>query len=188
MKCNFFSNGIKSIKEKMSVENLREKCSLSHLKMWWKNYRSKPQGIMKLCAVLSLYTIIAFNIPAFRIVVDNIDRNWNGVLIFSSVAVLMFVLNYLFYSCVLLHIAVAGTQCGQGCHSLDSYAQCRLSLFNLCVQGVYNRTYNSQCLQYTLFRGFEFLLAFYNCVSAFAISNISTPLTMVSCNKGITNF
>ena len=97
MKCNFFSNGIKSIKEKMSVENLREKCSLSHLKMWWKNYRSRPQGIMKLCTILSLYTIIAFNIPAFRIVVDNIDRNWNGVLIFSSVAVLMFVLNYLFY-------------------------------------------------------------------------------------------
>ena len=97
MKCDFFSNGIKSIKEKMSVENLREKCSLSHLKMWWKNYRSRPQGIMKLCAILSLYTIIAFNIPAFRIVVDNIDRNWNGVLIFSSVAVLMFVLNYLFY-------------------------------------------------------------------------------------------
>lgn len=69
----------------------------SPIKRWWRAFRHTPQSITRTCIVLSLYTVIAFNIPAFRIVLENIECNWNGALIFSSVAILMSVLNYFFY-------------------------------------------------------------------------------------------
>ena len=69
----------------------------SPIKRWWRAFRHTPQSITRTCIILSLYTVIAFNIPAFRIVLENIECNWNGALIFSSVAILMSVLNYFFY-------------------------------------------------------------------------------------------
>ena len=71
-----------------------------------KRFMQTPQSIRKTCAILSLYTVIVFNIPAFRIVLDNIECNWNGVLIFASVAILMFTLNWFFY-CLLLWLGRA---------------------------------------------------------------------------------
>ena len=40
-----------------------------------KRFMQTPQSIRKTCAILSLYTVIVFNIPAFRIVLDNIECN-----------------------------------------------------------------------------------------------------------------
>ena len=61
------------------------------------DFLKRPQGITGTCLVLSLYTTIVFHFPAFSAVIENIDCNWNGALIFSSVAVLMLTLNYLLY-------------------------------------------------------------------------------------------
>lgn len=67
------------------------------LNNWWEKFHRRPRSLKQTCIILSLYTVIAFNIPAFRIVLENIECNWNGALIFSSVAILMTVLNYLFH-------------------------------------------------------------------------------------------
>jgi lipid A ethanolaminephosphotransferase len=66
-----------------------------------KAFLQTPQSIRKVCAILSLYTVIVFNIPTFRVVIDNINCNWNGVLLFSSVVILMFTLNWFIYSLLL---------------------------------------------------------------------------------------
>ena len=47
--------------------------------------------------ILSLFTTLAFHIPAFKAALDNIESGWNGVLIFTSVAILMLAVNYFFY-------------------------------------------------------------------------------------------
>ena len=79
---------------------MKERLHIPALKRKWNGYMQKPLNIMKFSAILSLYIMIVFNIPAFTLVASEIGRNWNGALIFLSVAVLMFVLNYLF--CYLL--------------------------------------------------------------------------------------
>ncbi|MBQ5626514.1 MAG: DUF1705 domain-containing protein, partial [Bacteroidaceae bacterium] len=75
---------------------IKEKLGLSALKRKWNMHMQKPQGITKACAMLSIYTMVVFNIPAFALVASEVECNWNGALIFLSVALLMLVLNYLF--------------------------------------------------------------------------------------------
>ena len=75
---------------------IKEKLALSALKRKWNMHMQKPQGITKACAMLSIYTMVVFNIPAFALVANEVECNWNGALIFLSVALLMLVLNYLF--------------------------------------------------------------------------------------------
>lgn len=55
------------------------------------------KGIRGKSIVLALYTTIAFHFPAFKVVINNIEGGWNGVLIFTSVLLLMLTLNYFFY-------------------------------------------------------------------------------------------
>ncbi len=59
--------------------------------------KNKPHNIKATSLALSIYTTLAFHIPAFKAVLDNIEGGWNGTLIFTSVAVLMLAANYLFY-------------------------------------------------------------------------------------------
>lgn len=59
--------------------------------------KKKTVSIKKTSLVLSLFTTLAYHIPAFKEVLDNIEGGWNGALIFASVAILMLTLNYFFY-------------------------------------------------------------------------------------------
>ena len=61
------------------------------------DFLRKPKGIKGTSLVLSIFTTLAFHIPAFKAVLDNIESGWNGVLIFASVAILMLAVNYFFY-------------------------------------------------------------------------------------------
>ena len=148
MNWDFFKSKFNSIKEKIETADLKGKCSMQYLKSKWKMFKETPHSIKKACTILSLYTIIVFNIPAFNIVFKNIkggddvawlfaaatimvpaliylfnrlqkwigqikssiiivfafiaillnvECNWNGALIFSSVAILSFILNYFLY-------------------------------------------------------------------------------------------
>ena len=56
-----------------------------------------PQKTRTTSLILSIYTTLAFHIPAFKAVLSNIESGWNGTLIFASVAILMIAANYLFY-------------------------------------------------------------------------------------------
>ena len=61
------------------------------------DFLRKPKGIKGTSLVLSIFTTLAFHIPAFKAVLDNIESGWNGILIFVSVAILMLAVNYFFY-------------------------------------------------------------------------------------------
>ena len=61
------------------------------------DFLKKPKGIKGTSLVLSIFTTLAFHIPAFKAVLDNIESGWNGILIFASVAILMLAVNYFFY-------------------------------------------------------------------------------------------
>ena len=74
---------------------MKEKLRLSAFGNRWSGYMKKPQDLMKTCAMLSVYTMIVFNIPALALVASEVECNWNGVLIFVSVAILMLLLNYM---------------------------------------------------------------------------------------------
>ena len=61
------------------------------------DFLRKPKGIKGTSLVLSIFTTLAFHIPAFKAVLENIESGWNGVFIFASVAILMLAVNYFFY-------------------------------------------------------------------------------------------
>lgn len=61
------------------------------------DFLKRPKGILGTSLVLSIFTTLAFHIPAFKAVLNNIESGWNGALIFVSVAILMLTVNYFFY-------------------------------------------------------------------------------------------
>lgn len=61
------------------------------------DFLKKPESLNWTCVILSVFTTLAFHIPAFKAVLENIEGGWNGTLIFSSIAVLMLVANYFLY-------------------------------------------------------------------------------------------
>jgi lipid A ethanolaminephosphotransferase len=56
-----------------------------------------PGSIMRICTILSAYTLIAFNIPLFKEVYSRVDGDWNGIWILTSFLIAFFVLNFLTY-------------------------------------------------------------------------------------------
>ena len=65
------------------------------------NFHREPRSLTTVSAILSIYTVIAFHFPAFNAVLDNIESGFNGALIFASVAILMFAVDFFFYYLVL---------------------------------------------------------------------------------------
>lgn len=64
-------------------------------------FLKKPFSVMGTSVILSLYTLIAFHAPFFRDVTDNVQGNFNGVLITVSMIILMFTLNFFIYYLIL---------------------------------------------------------------------------------------
>ena len=60
------------------------------------------------CAVLSLFTLVAYHAPFFRVVFENSDNSLNGALIRGGLAIVMFALNFLIYYLILFAGRVVG--------------------------------------------------------------------------------
>ena len=58
---------------------------------------AKKASVAYISALLSIYTLIAFHYPFFKDVTDNVQSNFNGVLITVSMVLIMLVLNYFIY-------------------------------------------------------------------------------------------
>lgn len=65
-------------------------------------------SLMRYSLVLSFVTLLFYHFPLFNYILDNIEEGFNGVLIFVSMAVLMFVANYLVYYLLLYLGRVVG--------------------------------------------------------------------------------
>ena len=57
--------------------------------------------LTKLCALLSIFTLAAYHVPFFRLVLSCTEPGLNGTLIFAGLGVLMLALNFFFYYLVL---------------------------------------------------------------------------------------
>lgn len=65
------------------------------------DFLKKKISLTVMSAVLSVFTLIAYHWPFFRLVTDNVKGDLNGVLITVSLVVLMLALNFFFYTLVL---------------------------------------------------------------------------------------
>lgn len=65
------------------------------------NFLKEKGALARVSGVLSIFTLIAFHWPFFRLVTKNIEGDFNGVIILCSLLVLMLALNYFFYYLVL---------------------------------------------------------------------------------------
>ena len=61
----------------------------------------KKTSLTAVCLALSIFTLVAFHAPFFRLVLDNIEGGFNGILITGGLGVLMLALNFFFYYLVL---------------------------------------------------------------------------------------
>lgn len=64
-------------------------------------FLKRPISLQTECMILSAFTLVAYHIPFFRLVLDKIEGGFNGVLITAGLAVLMLALNHFFYYLVL---------------------------------------------------------------------------------------
>ena len=54
-----------------------------------------------MCVILSVFTLVAYHFPFFRLVLENTEKGLNGTLIFAGLGILMLALNFFFYYLVL---------------------------------------------------------------------------------------
>ena len=69
---------------------------------------SKTQRLSTVCAIMSLFTLAAYHLPFFRLVLKNIEGGFNGVVITGGLAIIMLALNYFFYYLVMRPGKTAG--------------------------------------------------------------------------------
>jgi lipid A ethanolaminephosphotransferase len=68
----------------------------------------KNTNLTVICLMLSAFTLLAFHIPFFRQVINNIESDFNGVLITGSLAILMLALNFFIYYLLLFSGRMVG--------------------------------------------------------------------------------
>ena len=76
--------------------------------MMKKEFLRSKAPLWAVCLILSIFTLIAFHIPFFRVAVSNIESGFNGVMIIVSLAVLMLALNFFLYYFLLWCFRVVG--------------------------------------------------------------------------------
>ena len=61
-----------------------------------------------MCVILSVFTLVAYHFPFFRLVLENTEKGLNGTLIFAGLGILMLALNFFFYYLVLYAGRIVG--------------------------------------------------------------------------------
>ena len=69
---------------------------------------SRALRLSWVCAIMSIFTLVAYHLPFFRLVLRNIEGGFNGVMITGGLALIMLALNYFFYYLVLRPGKLAG--------------------------------------------------------------------------------
>ena len=68
----------------------------------------KKTNLTIVCIALSVFTMIAFHIPFFRLVLNNIEGGFNGILITGGLGIIMLVLNFFIYYLLLFAGRIVG--------------------------------------------------------------------------------
>lgn len=72
------------------------------------NIFKKKTSLTVVCIALSVFTMVAFHIPFFRLVLNNIEGGFNGVLITGGLGIIMLVLNFFIYYLLLFAGRIVG--------------------------------------------------------------------------------
>lgn len=73
-----------------------------------KAHFAKPLSITWLCLILSVATLLLYHFPFFDYVAENIEGDFNGMLIFTTLAVAMLAVNFLVYYLFLYLCRIVG--------------------------------------------------------------------------------
>lgn len=73
-----------------------------------KAYFAKPLSVTWLCLILSVATLLIYHFPFFDYVTENIECDFNGVLIFTTLVVAMLAVNFLVYYLLLYLCRMVG--------------------------------------------------------------------------------
>ena len=65
------------------------------------NIFKQKRSITLISALLSIYTLLAYHYPVFKVIVENLEGGFNGVIITVGFAVLMLATNFFFYNLLL---------------------------------------------------------------------------------------
>lgn len=65
------------------------------------NIFKQKRSITLISALLSIYTLLAYHYPLFKVIVENLEGGFNGVIITVGFAVLMLATNFFFYNLLL---------------------------------------------------------------------------------------
>ena len=72
------------------------------------NIFKKKTSLTVVCIALSVFTMVAFHTPFFRLVLNNIEGGFNGVLITGGLGIIMLVLNFFIYYLLLFAGRIVG--------------------------------------------------------------------------------
>lgn len=72
------------------------------------NFLQLPIKLSLFAAILSIFTLIAYHIPFFKFVVNNVEGGFNSFLIVTSLIILMLALNFFFYYFILFLGRIVG--------------------------------------------------------------------------------
>lgn len=96
----FFSNKTSPV-----ARGYRKLCDL--FKQSWSIIR-RPIDITNLALILSVFTLVAYNIPLIKMVASNVSADLNGFIIVTTVFILLILLNYFLYYLLLYAFRVVG--------------------------------------------------------------------------------
>lgn len=65
------------------------------------NIFKQKRSITLISALLSIYTLLAYHYPLFKVIVENLEGGFNGIIITVGFAVLMLATNFFFYNLLL---------------------------------------------------------------------------------------
>ncbi|MBP3643770.1 MAG: phosphoethanolamine--lipid A transferase EptA [Alistipes sp.] len=72
------------------------------------NIFKQKRSITLISALLSIYTLLAYHYPLFKVIVENLEGGFNGVIITVGFAVLMLATNFFFYNLLLYLTRIVG--------------------------------------------------------------------------------
>ena len=75
----------------------RIKERLQKLYLQLKERFAKPISLLKFSLILSTATLLLYHYPLFKYVLQNIESGFNGVMIFLTLVVVMFAMNFMVY-------------------------------------------------------------------------------------------
>ncbi len=75
---------------------------------WVKEWFKKPLSIVWFCAIISIFTLVAYHKPLFGYVVDNVESGISGIVITVSFALLILVFNFMFAMLIIKPLKMVG--------------------------------------------------------------------------------